>query len=140
MKYTEMREEHQKKVSDFLDKYCFFAFNKAQFSKGLAKYNIAEEDAPKRIRSFGGGVFILKEHAKELTELTSTLNQEMEAAAADPDFAYQMCYYELADHEYCITLDVAETLQALGYTLEEVERDVILAKALERAKEAAKGF
>ena len=35
-------------------------------------------------------------------------------------FIYDMCNYELANHEYSYTCDVSDTLNALGFTIDYV--------------------
>ena len=40
---------------------------------------------------------------------------------------------ELANHEYCITNDLTDTLEALGYTAEEIEQSPKLKTGLTEA-------
>jgi hypothetical protein len=51
-----------------------------------------------------------------------------------------MFNYELGNHEYCITHDLTDTLDALGLTLEEVNADPMMADALKRAIAAQGDF
>ena len=44
-----------------------------------------------------------------------------------------MFNYELANHEYCITLDVEETIQSIGLTLKEVRENENLRLGLKKA-------
>lgn len=50
-------------------------------------------------------------------------------------FIYDMFLYEMANHEYIISLDIRETLQALNLTLEDVMNDKALTNGLILAKE-----
>ena len=42
---------------------------------------------------------------------------------------------ELANHEYCITYDLEDTLNALGFTIEEINADKRLLHGLKKAKQ-----
>ena len=58
------------------------------------------------------------------------------AIAADTTgdgFIFDMFVYELANHEYCITYDLEDTLDALGLTPEEVNADKRLSHGLNKA-------
>ena len=60
-----------------------------------------------------------------------------EAIASDPTgegFIKDMFLYELANHEYCITYELDDTLYALDLTLEEIEKDPRLKLGLQLAK------
>ena len=46
-----------------------------------------------------------------------------------------MFIYELANHEYCITYDLEETLNALGLSVEEINADERLLHGLNKAIE-----
>jgi len=61
-----------------------------------------------------------------------------EAMANDDEFVLNMFSYELANHEYCITYDVSDTLDALGLTIDEVRNDERLSNALQKACELQK--
>lgn len=45
-----------------------------------------------------------------------------------------MLTYEMANHEYCITCDIEETLNACGYELKDLENDRTLQKAVKEAR------
>jgi hypothetical protein len=49
------------------------------------------------------------------------------------DYLFEMFNYELANHEYCITGELDDTLDALGLTIEEINADPKMADALKRA-------
>ena len=44
-----------------------------------------------------------------------------------------MFNYELANHEYCITWDITDTLESLGLTREDIENNKNLKNGLEKA-------
>jgi hypothetical protein len=51
-------------------------------------------------------------------------------------FIFQMFNYELSNHEYCISGDVSNTLEALGFTFDEVNADKRLLHGLKKAIKA----
>lgn len=136
--YTDMRDRQQQAVNDYLNKYAFFAFSDQQFERGLEKLGIPEDEAGKRLFSLGGtGGYMLKERSAGFHDLMSAADLERQQAIEDPDtgaaFAYDMFFYELNNHEFCITESTGETLDALGYTREEVQKHPVLRPALYNA-------
>ena len=69
--------------------------------------------------------------------------EERRAAIAEDKtgegFIYQMFLAELADHEYGYTGDAEDTLEALGYTWEQVTADKRLLRGLEMAQKRLLG-
>ena len=67
----------------------------------------------------------------------------MEAAISDYKtgdvFIYQMFLYELDNHEYGYTGDSEETLDALDYTMEQVQADARLLHGFEKARKKILG-
>lgn len=49
-------------------------------------------------------------------------------------FIKEMFKYELANHEYCITYELDDTLDALGLTIEEINNNQALKHGLELAR------
>lgn len=136
--YRKLSEDHQERVNVFLNKYAFFAFNEKQFQDGLQRLGISEEDAGKKLVRMGStGGFMLKEHTAEYAALAEGIADEVDKAVHDPStgpsFAYDMFYYELANHEYSYTGCKEDALDALGYTWEDIRKDEILQTALEQA-------
>ncbi len=131
--YQEMERRHQQEVNAFP---IMFAFSNAQFDEGMRKLGF-EPDQLDQIVSIGGGGFIRKSDKQAMLDMFARHQKEREAAiAADEDgtgHAYQMFLYELDNHEYCITMDLSDTLEACGLTHEEVNNNPNLLKALTRA-------
>ena len=48
-------------------------------------------------------------------------------------FIYDMFYAELANHEYGYTGDITDTVEALGYTVDDLNADKRLLKGLKKA-------
>ena len=135
--YTELKDKQQERVNAFLSKYAFFAFSQQQFKEGLQRLGVPE-DAERVLVSLGNvGGFLLKDKLPEYRALMEGLEQETQEAIEDPEtgaaFAVQMFTYELANHEYSITGDLTETLDALGYTTEDINNSPVLKQALSEA-------
>ena len=50
------------------------------------------------------------------------------------DFAKSVFKSELANHEYCYTMDPYDAINALGYTSNKINNEPLLSKALNAAK------
>lgn len=125
--YKEMQESQSERYNAFSNKYMFYAFSEDQLKEGLEQFNlgaIPKEQLGEYITNIGAGGFVLKEHTQELMDLLTLFSQE-EKAAFDNDkegsgFIKEAFLYELGNHEYCITGDLEETLEALGLTREDI--------------------
>ena len=95
-----------------------------------------EKDLDKILRIPGGG-YVQKKDADLLHKTRERHDAEMAAAIAEDTtgegFIYQMFLYELDNHEYGYTRDTEDTLDALGYTMEQIEADARLLKGFQRA-------
>ena len=122
-KYRELMDKFQKEVNELP---LGFAFSNEQFEQMMNKWGLTSEDTDKIYR-IGGGGFMRKSDADLVTGTFSRHKEELAAAiAADPDgtgFIYDMFSYELRNHEYAYTGDAEDTLDALGYTWDDVQND-----------------
>ena len=114
-----------------------FAFSNKQFDEMMRGWGLdPEKDTGKLYRLPGGGFIQKKDHAL-LHETVDRHDAELQAAIAEDTtgegFIYEMFLYELDNHEYSYTLDTEETLDALGYTAEEVLNDPRLKHGIEKA-------
>ena len=111
-------------------------FSNQQFKDMMEKWGLTVNDTDK-ICSIGGGCYIRKTDKEALCALINRLNNEKEnAIAADltgDGFIFDMFVYELANHEYCITYDLEDTLNALGLTAEQINADKRLTHGLNKA-------
>lgn len=131
-KYAELKNNLQKEF----DAFPFgFAFSNEQFEKMKEELGVKENS---ELISIGAGGFIRKTDEKALDELINGKEKRMrEAIASDPTgegFIKDMFLYELANHEYCITYDLRDTLEALDLTINEIMEDPRLKLGLELAK------
>lgn len=133
MKYTELKRKHQKEYHNFP---MFFAFTQEQFRESVSKLGLTEKDTDKLL-SIGCGGFIKKADRDAFKSLILSCEKEMkEAIASDKTgegFIYEMFRHELANHEYCITYDVTDTLEATGLSQEDIDNNEALKHGLEKA-------
>lgn len=109
----------------------FFAYSRERLQEQMETRGITSFD---EITSIGAGGYIKKDDLNGLLEMVKRHVDEDTEAKKDPEFAYQMFRYELGNHEYCITYDLTDTLEACGVTEEELETNPVLAEAMTRAR------
>lgn len=131
-KYAELKNKLQKEFDEFP---FGFAFSNEQFERMKEELGVKEDS---ELLSIGAGGFIRKTDEKALDELINGKEKRMkDAIASDPTgegFIKDMFLYELANHEYCITYDLRDTLEALDLTINEVMEDPRLKLGLELAR------
>ena len=131
--YLQLKEKQQKEVDNFP---MFFAFSDDQFKRGMEKIGLTPDDVEK-VCSIGLGGFMKKTDVPAFNAMMDNRENELKAAiAADKDgtgFIYDMVFYELENHEYCITLDFSDTINALGLTREEIKNDPRMVAAFNNA-------
>lgn len=132
--YAKLKETHQNRVNALPLK---FAFGTKQFREMMESWGLTVDDTDKIYKMGNTGGFYLREDSKLIFDTLEQNEREMqEAIAADTDgtgFIKDMFSYELDNHEYCITYDLEPTLDALGFTFEEVSANPALAKGLKIA-------
>ena len=123
---VESYQEQKKRQSDEANEFkgIFFAFSDKQFKEGMQSIGL-EKTQKDKIFSLGGGGFILKEKSKPFHTLLSRHSQERKQRQKDEKFLLKSLVYELCNHEYCITYDVTETLEALELTEETVNKGIL---------------
>lgn len=131
--YKELKDKQQERFNAFPMR---FAFNDDQYREAMAWLGLDPADREK-ITGIGGGGFIRKADIPAYKELCDSADGEMSAAfAADPDgsgFIQAAFLYELGNHEYTVTGDLRDTLDALGFTAEQVRTDPRLTAGLKLA-------
>ena len=133
--YKELHDRHQVEINAFP---FGFAFSQDQFDKMMVeRFNLTPTDTDK-IYSIGGGGYIRKEDHQAMCEMIERhAKEKKDAIAADltgEGYIYDMFVYELANHEYMITMTSDDTLDALGLTWEDVKADPRLSHGLKKAK------
>ena len=128
MNYREFKE---KKQSEFNSLPLMFAFSNEQFEEGKKKLDVKDDQ---ELISIGGGGFIKKTDVPLLDKMIDRHNKEYEELMQNDEFVYSAFYYELGNHEFCITLDPEDTLEALCLTVEEMRDNPRLMKIFLKAK------
>lgn len=132
--YQEMRDKQQE---EFNALPLGFAFGHKQFEEMMRGWGLHPERDVKKICSIGAGGYIQKKDVELLRQTSDRHKQEL-ASAIETDttgdgFIFQMFYCELNNHEYGYTGDADDTLDALNYTMEQVQSDQRLRRGFERA-------
>lgn len=138
--YSEMKQRHQKEFNALPLK---FAFSDKQFIQIMNEWGLdPERDLNQICRTEGGG-FIQKKDVGSLRHTLEQCDAELKKAIAEDEtgdgFIYEMFLCELADHEYGYTGEYNDTLDALGYTLEDVQKDKRLLRGLKKAARRIRG-
>ena len=132
-RYADLKQRQHEEFSAFPMQ---FAFSNKQFAEGMAALGLKPTDTDKIYKAPGGG-FYRREDGPRLKEMMARFDQELESAIAADEtgdgFIYEMFLYELNNHEYGYTMDTEETLDALGYTADEVLGDPRLKRGIEKA-------
>lgn len=130
-RYEEYRERTQKRYNEFPQG---FAFSNKQLEEQMRKLGVTDKS---ELISIGYGGFIRKIDKQAYLEMIRETNEEKNKLIADDSdgsgFIYDMFYYELNNHEYSYTYDISDTLDALGYTEEDIQNDKRLANGLSKA-------
>ena len=133
-RYADLKQRQQQEFGTFPMQY---AFSNQQFAEGMAALGLKPADTDKIYKVPGGG-FYRREDGSRLKTMIDRCDQELhEAVAGDKagdGFIYEMFLYELENYEYGCTMDLSETLDALGYTPEDIQADPRLSHGLERAR------
>ena len=130
--YSQMKSRHQKAVDNLP---MYFAFGDRQFNELRERLGFeTEEEMLKNVFTLGAGSIILKKD-KELVMSTFEQNsKEMDEAMKNDDFLLSAFEYELGNHEYVITYEIDETLDALGIDPEEYLNSERMKRIMKQAK------
>lgn len=130
-RYEEYRERTQKRYNEFPQG---FAFSSKQLEEQMRKLGVTDKS---ELISIGYGGFIRKTDKQAYLEMIRETNEEKNKLIADDKdgsgFIFDMFYSELNNNEYSYTYDIEDTLDALGYTEEDIQNDKRLANGLSKA-------
>jgi len=126
MTNIETYQEQKTRQAEELNKFegLFFAFSNKQLKEGLEKIGLAEGDTDK-IYSLGAGGYILKEKSKEFNDMFKRHAEEKKERKQDEKYLLEALAYELNNHEYCVTYDVTEALDALGWSVDSIDPKIL---------------
>jgi len=130
MTYEQLKTKHREEMNSF--EGMFFAFSNEQFAEGMEKLGLSIEDTDKIFRLGGVGGYILRERHDAFDEMLARFKREEAEFFADPKNLHNAIVYELLNHEYCVTYDQSEALQALGLKAEDIDPE-LLQSARDRA-------
>jgi hypothetical protein len=128
--YTEMKARHSDEFGRF--EGVFWAFSNEQLAEGMEKVGLAKDDF-KAIVSIGAGGYLRKDRVEAFRELFARQKKEMQDLKKDQATLVDALDYELSNHEFCISGDPRDAVEALGYTMETVPADA-LKKAIKRQR------
>lgn len=133
-RYADLKQRQQEEFNAFPMQY---AFSKQQFTEGMAALGLTPADTDKIYKAPGGG-FYRREDGPRLKVMMDRFDREQQEAIAGDrtgdGFIYEMFLYELESHEYGYTRDPEDTLDALGYTMEQVLADARLLRGFTKAR------
>ena len=133
--YLQLRERQQAEINNFGIKA---AFSETQYNEMCAAWGLDPEAAQNEIIGIGGGCFILKRNKAAFVDLMRRHEAERKAAIKEDTtgdgYIFNMFYYEMANHEYIITGDLTDTLEACGVSFEDIEKSPALAHGLTKAQ------
>ena len=139
-RYAELRKKQQEVLSALPINY---AFGNSQFDEMMQEWGLDPDADVNKIYSIGNGGYIRKTDADLMHKTFDRLHEELQAAIAEDasgdGFIYEMFLCELADHEYGYTQDIGETLDALGYTVDDIQNNPRLKKGLQKAAKKISG-
>ena len=127
--YQELKARQGKELNSF--EGMFFAFNNDQLKEGMEKVGLTIEDI-KQIYSLGAGGYIRKDRSKAFDSMFERHAEEKKKRRQEEKFLLESLVYELKNHEFCITYDPSDALNALGYNKEDISPK-ILNKAMAEA-------
>lgn len=131
--YQELRDKHQKEFDEFP---IGFAFSDKQFKEQMEKLGLTADDEDKVV-GIGAGGFIRKDDVEKFKEMNTRHRAEEEEAIKNDTtgegYIKDMFDYELANHEYGYTYDLTDTLDSLGLSMEDIQKDEKLKNGLRLA-------
>lgn len=132
-RYIEMSNKHKQEVHKFP---LGFAFSDEQFNDMMNNWGLSPKNTH-QICSLCGGIFIRKCDIPAYQKMVKRHRDELQTAissdATGEGFIYEMFYHELQEHEFGYTMDYSDTLEALGYTMEDVQNNKALFAGLQKA-------
>jgi hypothetical protein len=136
MNYHQLKAKHQKEYNELSEAQgVFYAFSDKQFKEGLQKLGLTEETAKSKISSIGGGGYMITDKVQSIADWSDRKYDEMQEALKGEEFLLEALTYELCNHEYCITGDSRDALQALGLEAKDIPQEVFRKARMEATKD-----
>ncbi len=128
--YQELKKKQADEMNNF--KGLFFAFSQEQFKEAIEKMGLSLDSKP-QIISIGCGGYLLKTRESDFDNMLKRHKEEMKKLKKDNKEFLTALVYELRNHEFCITGDPTDALNALGFTASQVDPK-ILKEAIKQAR------
>tara|TARA_R100001163_G_scaffold55863_1_gene43436 strand:+ start:136 stop:549 length:414 start_codon:yes stop_codon:yes gene_type:complete len=136
MNYHQLKAKHQKGYNELSQNQgVFYAFSNEQFKQGLQKLGLTEETSKGKLTSIGGGGYMLSNKVQSIVDYSEKTYDEMQKAYKDEKFLLEALTYELCNHEYCITGDARDALEALGLEEKDIPQEVFRKARIEASKD-----
>lgn len=117
MTYSELKKQQREEFENF---EIFFAFSNRQLEEGLESLGLKKNEQDK-ITHVGGGGYIKIENKGKMMDMAERHTKALENELEEETFFKDALTYELENHEYCITRDVDDALDALGLTRSKID-------------------
>lgn len=136
--YQELKQKHFEELNNFP---FLVAFDSIGLGFGLKKLGLKPTDIDK-ITLVNKSVFVKNEDVQAWKEMIARHKKEMREAIKNDKtgtgFIYDMFFSELNNHEYGYTFDDIDTIESLGYSREDIEKNSALKNGLQLAKDKIK--
>ena len=86
----------------------------------MQKVGLAVDDT-KAIYSLGAGGYIRKDKSADFNAMFKRHAEEKKNRKKEEKYLFESLVYELQNHEYCVTYDATDALNALGYKKEDID-------------------
>lgn len=131
--YDEYEKTNRKAYDKFNKGKIFYAFNLEQLKEGMESIGLNLKET-KKVAYLGAGVYIRADEIQNYKKFIYKQHREFKDNMQFYDYAKSAFKSELANHEYCYTMDPYDAINALGYTSDEINNEPLLSKALNAAK------
>lgn len=131
--YDEYEKTNRKAYDKFNKGKIFYAFNLEQLKEGMESIGLNLKET-KKVAYLGAGVYIHADEIQNYKKFIYKQHKEFKENMQFYEFAKSAFKSELANYEYCYTMEIDDAINALGYTLDEINNDPLLSKALKTAK------
>ena len=136
--YSALKSKHQEETNVFP---MGFAFSNEQFETAMRGLGLEPTDTDKVV-SIGAGAFCKTSDVTPLNEMLDRHRKELQDAidsdSTGDGFIYTMFRYELSNHEFGYTWEADDTLDALGFTWDDINANPRLLHGLSRAMDKVK--
>lgn len=136
--YQELKQKHFEELNNFP---FLVAFDSIGLGFGLKKLGLKPTDTDK-ITLVNKSVFVKNEDVQAWKEMIARHKKETREAIKNDKtgtgFIYDMFFSELNNHEYGYTFDDIDTIESLGYSREDIEKNSALKNGLQLAKDKIK--